>query len=511
MFSPPFLAPRRLASAILLGFSSGLPLALSGAALQAWLTVAGHDVSTIGFLTLIGLPYTFKFLWAPLMDRFEPPFLGRRRGWILCTQLGLFASLLALSIVPAASVGWIGLIATGVAFLSASQDIVIDAWRTDAMAVSERGLAASLGVLGYRLAMVLSGGVALIWADPVQGGMSWPEVYRLLAVVLLGVGLVGLMIAPALPARVVDTHAPPPSKEFAGFAAVLVAAALGWALGRWPGSWLGGVLVEPFALSDKLRSGWIDLIALVFAMAITLPLASWLARRFGYDTLLKSLSSFMEIPNSRLLILSVVVYKLGDAFALSLNTTFLLKGALFSSAEVGVVNKVFGIWLTVLGSLLGGSLLPLLGLSRALMVFGLLQAVAVGGFYALALQGKGFWGGFSLAPFDLGVVWLKEAVNVDYGLLMAVAAENLTSGMGTAAFVAFLMALSKSRFSATQYALLSALAAVGRVWVGPFAGVMADAIGWTHFYLFAIFVGLPGVALVGYLRGDIDAIAKREG
>jgi PAT family beta-lactamase induction signal transducer AmpG len=504
-------AVRRLAAATLLGFSSGLPLALSGAALQAWLTVAGHDVSTIGFLTLIGLPYTFKFLWAPLMDRFEPPLLGRRRGWMLVTQLGLVAALFALSYIPAAAVGWIGLVAAIVAFLSASQDIVIDAWRTDAMAVGERGLAASLGVLGYRLAMVLSGGVALIWADPTQGGMSWPDVYRRLALVLLGAAGVALALVPGVAAREPETNAPPARQEFAGFAAVLLAAAAGWAIAKWPGTWLGGLVVAPLGLSEKLQTGWTDLVALGVGMAVALPLGANLARRFGYDSLLRSLEGFLSLPRARLLLVAVVAYKLGDAFAFSLNTTFLLKGAGFTSAEVGVVNKVFGIWLTVLGSLVGGALLPILGLSRSLVLFGLCQAAAVFGFYLLAVHGQGAWGASQMPAFDLGVVWLKEAVSVDHGLLGAVAAENLTSGMGTAAFVALLMALARSRFSATQYALLSALAAVGRVWVGPFAGVLSDAAGWPAFFLVAIATGLPGVWLVWTLRGDIDAMAVREG
>lgn len=502
---------RRLAAATLLGFTSGLPLALSGAALQAWLTVAGHDVSTIGFLTLIGLPYTFKFLWAPLMDRFEPPFLGRRRGWIAVTQVGLVASLLLLAEIPPESVGWIGVVAALVAFMSASQDVVVDAWRTDAMAAGERGMAASLGVLGYRLAMVLSGGIALIWADPTQGGWTWPQVYQRLALLLLGCAAVAIPLTPSVPARVAEADETPPRQEFAGFAAVLVAAVVGWVLARWPGTWLGAALVSPFELTDKLRTGWTDLIALLSAMAVALPLGAWLARRFGYDTLVRSLAGFLAMPRSRVLLLSVVAYKLGDAFAMSLNTTFLLKGAGFASAEVGVVNKVFGIWLTVLGSLIGGAVLPMIGLSRSLVVFGLLQAVAVVGFYMLAVYGQGTWGASSVPAFDLGIVWLKEAVTVDHGLLGAVAAENLTSGMGTAAFVAFLMALAKSRFSATQYALLSALAAVGRVWVGPFAGVLAEAAGWPTFFLVAIVAGLPGVALVWHLRDDIDRMNLRQG
>ena len=176
-------ALHRLLVVTVLGFASGLPLALTGQAMQAWLSVEGVDIATIGFLSLVGLPYTFKFLWAPLMDRFDLPWLGRRRGWLVLTQLALAGALV-----------WIGrdaadrrdprfaLLAVLVAFISASQDVVIDAYRTDLLAASERGLGASLNVLGYRLAMIVSGGIALIWIDPAQGGgWSWPEVYRFMA------------------------------------------------------------------------------------------------------------------------------------------------------------------------------------------------------------------------------------------------------------------------------------------------------------------------------------------
>ena len=151
----------RLAAVLFLGFASGLPLALTGQAMQAWLSVDGVDIATIGFLGLVGVPYTFKFLWAPLMDRFEPPFLGRRRGWLVLMQLALAAVLwwMAGADPKAAPLAFAG-VAVLVAFLSASQDVVIDAYRTDVLEPHERGLGGSLAVFGYRLAMILSGGIA---------------------------------------------------------------------------------------------------------------------------------------------------------------------------------------------------------------------------------------------------------------------------------------------------------------------------------------------------------------
>src|SRR5262245_4656143 len=177
----------RLLVVMVLGFASGLPLALTGQAMQAWLSVEGIDIATIGFLSLVGLPYTFKFLWAPLMDRFELPLLGRRRGWLVLTQLGLALALFAMaSISPTAATRTFALMAVLVAFVSASQDVVIDAYRTDLLHARERGLGSSVYVLGYRMAMIVSGGLALIWTDTAQGGgWTWPEVYRFMAGVMV--------------------------------------------------------------------------------------------------------------------------------------------------------------------------------------------------------------------------------------------------------------------------------------------------------------------------------------
>src|SRR3954471_22696142 len=185
-------ALHRLLVVTVLGFASGLPLALTGQAMQAWLSIEGIDIATIGFLSLVGLPYTFKFLWAPLMDRFELPWLGRRRGWLVLTQLALAGALWWMADTsPTGATRMFALLAVLVAFVSASQDVVIDAYRTDLLAASERGLGSSLSVLGYRLAMILSGGVALIWVDPTQGGgWTWPEVYRFMAWLMVAAAVV---------------------------------------------------------------------------------------------------------------------------------------------------------------------------------------------------------------------------------------------------------------------------------------------------------------------------------
>jgi MFS transporter, PAT family, beta-lactamase induction signal transducer AmpG len=517
---PPPMAQRaaalhRFIVTAVLGFASGLPLALTGQAMQAWLTTEGVDIATIGFLSLVGLPYTFKFLWAPLMDRFELPWLGRRRGWLVLTQLALAGVLFALAgTSPSASIRAFALLAVAVAFVSASQDVVIDAYRTDLLPAAERGLGASLNVMGYRLAMILSGGIALIWTDPGQGGgWTWPEVYRVMAALMVVAAVVSAVALPTL------KHAATPSTvarhDVVGFLAVVAAVVAGvWLSDRYAatiaralvGGWLAGT-----ALPATLQQRWVELAALLLGIGFTLPLAAWAARRARFETLLGGLASYFAQPGAAAFLLFIVLYKLGDAFAGSLMTPFLLKSMAYGSAEVGVVNKVIGLWLTILGALVGGALMLRLGLWRSLMLFGVLQLLSNLGFWWLAVNGKGVMPGLTIPAFDWGFVALASATPVDGALLMVVAFENLSGGMGTAAFVAFLMSLTNHRFTATQYALLSAFASVGRVWVGPLAGVLAESIGWPAFFVTSTVLAAPALLLLWWLRASVRALETDAG
>lgn len=398
---------RKMLLLLLLGFSSGLPLALTGATLQAWLTVEGVRLQDIGWFALAGQPYVYKFLWAPLMDRFPLPFLGRRRGWLLATQLALLAAVACMgSLSPKESPWLLAAFALLVAFLSASQDIVFDAYRADVLEAPERGAGAALSVLGYRIAMLVSGGLALILVD---NWLSWAQAYWLMA------------------------------------ALMLVGAAATWAA------------LEP-AVQGKVPA--------TLAEAVRAPLAEFFSR-----------------DGAVALLVLIVLYKLGDAFAGVLSTAFLLRGAGFSLTDVGWANKWLGVGATILGLLAGGALMARLRLYKSLLLFGILQALTNLGFMALALAGKSY-------PLMVAVV----------------AAENLCGGMGTAAFVALLMALCDRRFSATQYALLSALAALGRVYVGPAAGEFAATQGWPVFFLFTFFIALPGIALLVWQRAHVRAL-----
>jgi PAT family beta-lactamase induction signal transducer AmpG len=513
---PSLAALHRLAAVTLLGFASGLPLALTGQAMQAWLTVQGLDLAAIGFLSLVGLPYTFKFLWSPLMDRFELPWLGRRRSWLVLTQLALAGVLVLLAATsPKDSLRAFALLAVLVAFLSASQDVVIDAYRTDVLPPAERGMGASLGVMGYRLAMILSGGIALIWTDPNQGGgWSWPEVYRFMAVLMVIAAAVSVLLLPRLP-----DSAPRPTSNAAhdlrGFAAVLLAVALGFWLTDNFGGLVAQALVGPLlsgsSLPAPLQKRWVDLATLLLGIGLTLPLAAWAARKAQFDTLLGGLNSYFSQKGAAAFLLFIVLYKLGDAFAGSLMTPFLLKSMAYTSAEVGVVNKVIGLWLTIFGALIGGLWMLKLGLWRSLMVFGVLQLVSNLGFWWLAISGKGVLPGTVLPAFDWGFVKLATPTPVDGGLLAVVAFENLSGGMGNAAFVAFMMSLCNQRFTATQYALLSAFASVGRVWVGPLAGVLAESIGWPSFFIISTVLAAPALLMLWAMRAAVRVLDVPEG
>ncbi len=488
----------RLAAILLLGFASGLPLALTGQAMQAWLTMDGINFATIGFFGLVGVPYTFKFLWAPLMDRFEPPWLGRRRGWLVITQCGLALALFAMSgLSPASQPLLFAQCAVLVAFLSASQDVVVDAYRADVLSdKAEHGLGASLHVFGYRLAMIVSGGIALIWADQWQ---SWPRVYSLMGTIMAAAAILSLFTLPPVrvESRPLFSNA---RNELLGFLSMLC--------GVFAGYFLAKAFLLLLGFDPESDNHWIQLLFVVSEIATALPLAWWFARRARFETLNASLASYFSQAGAGWFLLLIILYKLGDAFAGSLTTAFLIKGMAFSQTEVGIANKIIGIWLTIFGAILGGALMLRLRLYRGLLLFGILQLISNFGFYLIAVLGKGAWGSVSVPPFDWLVVSLREAASLDFLLLAVVAAENITGGMGTVALVALLMALCNSRFTATHYALLSALAAVGRIYVSPVAGVLTESIGWQAFYLFSVAMALPGVIMVWRMRQPLRNLAE---
>lgn len=403
-----YTSPRVL-PLLILGFASGLPLALVSGTLQAWATVENVSLTEIGFLTLVGSAYTLKFLWAPLIDRYAPPFMGRRRGWILVTQLLLAASIAAMGLFsPSVNLTALALLAVWVAFLSATQDIAFDAYCTDVLQAQERAAGAAVKVMGYRIAMIVSGGLALILADRWLG---WSNTYFLMG---------GFMALCAL----VTLISPDPQEQSR----------------------------PPRSLSE----------------AVVAPLADFFSR-----------------PGAWSVLALIVLYKLGDAFAGALSTTFLIRAAGFTLSEVGTINKVFGLAATVVGALMGGAIMARLGLYRALMIFGVLQAVSNLGYWLIAIE---------TSPS----MWLMGSV---------VGLENLCGGLGTAAFVALLMALCNRTYSATQFALLSALSTVGRTYLaGPLTPVLVESLGWPGFFICTVFIAVPGLLMLRCYRGLIQQL-----
>lgn len=470
-------ADKRIAAMLWLGFASGLPLALSGGTLQAWLTVSGLDLKTIGFFTLVGLPYTFKFVWAPLLDRFEPRWRGalaaRRKAWLVVLQLGLALTCWTLAeLDPATDLVWLGVAAVVLAFLSASQDVVFDAYRNDVLAAEQRGAGAAVSVFGYRMAMLVSGGLALVVADQWLG---WPNTFRAvgLVFVLLAIGSVRVPSVPEVQGVRSAARA-----EWLGFLAmVAVGATTWWLLKSLPWSaWLGEFGPTKFG---KLL---VDTVAMLSAFVLALLAA----RKVGFPSFTAPWDAFFSQRHAVALLALIVLYKLGDAFAGSLSTSFLIRGAGFSPTEVGSVNKVLGLIATIVGALAGGLWLAKRPLWGALMLFGVLQAVSNFGYWLIAVSPK------------------------SYALMAsAITLENLCGGLGTAAFVAFLMTLTDARYTAAQFALLSALAAVGRVYVGPTAGVTVESVGWPDFFLWTVVASLPGLLLLWWLKATIHGLADK--
>lgn len=390
---------RLLFNVALFGFASGLPLALTGSTLQAWLTTAGVDLQTLGALSLVGLPYLYKFLWAPLLDRYGLGALGRRRGWLVLTQLLLAGLLFGLSGAdPARNLEFIVWLVVLLALVSATQDIVVDAWRAEILSPADRGLGSGLSVAGYRVAMIVSGAGALLVADRVGFGPA----FMLLAGLMAALALCSL-VAPE-PAR----DAAPPTELWTDFRAALA-----------------GLLARPGIV--------------------------WLAA-------------------------FIALYKLGDAFAGSLSMSFFLRGQGFSLTEIGTTYKLLGMVASILGGICGGLWMPRLGLYRALLWFGVLQAVTNIGFLLLAMGGKS---------------WL--------GMVVVVALENFSGGMGTSVLVALMVGLCAREFTATHFALLSALASLSRVLIGPLAGDIA-VVGWVEFFAASLVLAIPGLLLLVHQR-----------
>lgn len=381
--------------AFIMGFACGLPLLLTISLLQAWMKEEGVDLTVIGLMALVGLPYTLKFVWAPLLDRFTLPFLGRRRGWLLVAQITLMISIAGLGMTSPGKSPWmVAFAAFLVTFFSASQDIVVDAYRREDLTDEELGLGSSLYVNGYRVGMLLASGGGLIMAD----NMPFSMVYLIMAACMLP-GVVTTIFTP-----------------------------------------------EPPLTMGKPRN---------LKEAVIDPLVEYFSR------------------NGAVWILGfILLYKIGDTMASAMTMPFYLDIG-FTKTEIGAVVKFFGFWATIAGGLAGGVIMLRMGINRSLWIFGLLQAVSTAGFALLARIGHSI-------P----------------ALSAVIAFENLSSGMGTAAYVAFMASITNKKFTATQYALLTSLMGIPRVMASAPTGFLAKNIGWAGFFIACTLIAIPGMLLL---------------
>lgn len=393
-----------------MGVASGLPIALTGSTLQAWYSKSHVDLLTIGGLSLIGLPYLLKFLWAPLLDYVSFGPFGKRRVWMLLTLAALIVSILVMaSMHPVVHPVGMAIVAFFVSFFSATFDIAVDAYRTDILNDNERGLGSAYYVFAYRIGALISGGVALFLASAI----GWANTYHLMAALLC------VLIVPIYFAKSAEELPLQNSSLFgAGFA----------------------------AFSDL----------------------------FSRDKIIWYL-------------LFIVLYKFGDALALSLMTNFLLNELQFTLKEIGWAYKFVGFFATILGAFCGGIILLRQPLFVSLLAFGFLQACSNLFFALLA------WVGHSL--------WLMSA---------SVFIENFCGGLSTAALMALLMSLCDKRFSATQFSVLSAIASLGRVVSGVPAAFLVGVLGWASFFVWTAVLSVVPLFVLFHIKREMDAIQYAE-
>ncbi|MFP5519586.1 MAG: AmpG family muropeptide MFS transporter [Bdellovibrionia bacterium] len=383
----------------LMGFGSGIPLLLTLRTLQAWMTDVGVDLKTIGIFSLAGLPYTLKFLWAPLLDRYKVFGLGRRKGWLLVSQVALVGALFFMAAIdPKTQTAAMALLAVIVSFFSASQDIVVDAYRREILPDEDLGLGSTYYIYGYRIAMWVSGAFALGLAAYI----SWAQVYMVMALIMAMVILVTLFSDE--PTSTIE--APKSLRE---------------------------AVIEPF-------------------------------------------KEFLTRPGAWLLLAFILLYKVGDNMAGNMLTPFYLKMG-YTKVEIAAIAKTFAVFSTLLGGFLGGIIIIRIGILKSLYLFGFLQAASTLFFTTLY--------------FSAHNNWLLASV---------ISLEDLTSGMGTAAFVAFMGSITNKRFTATQFALLSSLMGVPRVFIAAPTGFLAESLGWPGFFVTCAVLAIPGLLMIRWVQ-----------
>jgi len=403
-----------------MGFASGLPLALSSATLFFWLAEAGITLTAIGLFALVGTPYNLKFFWAPFIDRIPLPgltrLLGRRRSWMLVIQVGLMVSIAYLGFSnPENTPALTAACALAVAFFSASQDIVIDAYRIEILDIDEQGAGAAMTQAGYRLGAIAAGAGALFLADQVD----WSIVYCVMAA-LVAVGMLAAIFAPDPDNRtptLTETH------DTRG---------------------LRAIAIDPFVEFFQRNTPTTAIIILAF----------------------------------------ILLYKFGDAYAGVMAYPFYYEMG-FTKSEVATVSKLFGVIATVLGVFIGGVIVKRYGIMKSLLGCGILQMLSNLMYAAQAIAGHDV----QFLYFTIGI-------------------ENLSGGMGSSAFVAYLSVLCNTAYTGTQFALFTSFMAFGRTLLSASSGWVVEMMGWFDFFLVSTVVALPGLLLLVWMMKYLPLSAE---
>lgn len=423
---------------IFLGFSAGLPFLLVFTTLTAWLTEAQVSRSAIGFFAWVGITYSIKVIWAPVIDRLKLPLLGnllgQRRSWILVGQLGVALGLLAMSTIdPAAELAAIALFAVVVAFSSATQDVAIDAYRIESASEEYQGAMSAAYILGYRVAILVAGAGALYLAE----FYSWPISYTVMAL-CMSIGIAAILYLPE-PAHIQDRL----SREVES---TMIAELLGQ------------------EAADRQRSRFRQWLVI----ALVCPFVEFFKRNGTF---------------ALFVLLLISVFRLSDiAMGIMANPFYLDLG--YSKTEIANIAKFFGFFMTIAGSALCGMLVVKWGILKPLFLGAVLVASTNLLFAGMANVGS---------P---GLIWLSAVISAD----------NLSAGIASTAFIAYLSSLTNKSYTATQYALFSSLMTLPGKFISGFSGVVVDAAGYVTFFVVAAGLGIPAILLVAYLLLHQDRV-----
>jgi MFS transporter, PAT family, beta-lactamase induction signal transducer AmpG len=391
---------RKMLVTLLLGFSSGLPYLLIAGTLKIWLADAKVDITTIGFFSWVGAVFSFKFLWSPLVDRYSFFGIGRRKFWIILSQVATMLGLMFLGTLdPTTSIQLMAAVCVWVAFFSATQDIAIDAFRSEYLDKEELGMGSSMYQYGYRIAMIITGGLAIGLAEYI----TWTQIYFIMALLFI-IGLVTTLYF--------KEPAYQPPKE---------------------------------------------------AQSL-------------HKSIIEALANFLKRDGAILILFFVFFFKLGDAISGAMLSPYYIAMG-FQKVDIGLIAKTFGFASTLVGLFLGGWITFRIGILRSLWIFGILQGLSTASFALLMYTGP-----------------------VKWALAFTVVFEDVTAGMGSSAFIAYLSSITNRNYTATQFALLSSIAVSGRTLISGFSGLMVKEMGWEGFFYTCALIAVPGLILLYWVQ-----------